>query len=118
MQALLGMHVFTGNDYVSSFFKKRKEMCWKLFRKYEKFERCLINLEMESSLSSSLFSTLQEFVSMLHGTKLESVNEDRYAIFEKTLYLSRSDSLKESLHVHSKRANQWHICVERLLTPL
>ena len=38
---------------------------------------------MESSLPSSLFSTLQEFASMLYGTKLESVNEDRYAIFEK-----------------------------------
>ena len=111
------MHAFTGNDYVSSFIKKGKEMCWKLFRKYEKFERCFINLEMESSLPSSLFSTLQEFVSMLYGAKLESVNEDRYAIFE-ALYLRRSESLKESLHLHSKRANQWHTCVEMLLTPL
>ena len=57
-KALLGMHAFTENDYVSCFFKKRKEMCWKLVRKYQKFERCFINLRMESSLSSSLFSTL------------------------------------------------------------
>ena len=82
-KALLGMHAFTGNDYVSSFFKKGKEMCWKLVRKYEKFERCFINLGMESSFSSSLFSALQEFVSMLYGTKLKPVNEFRYAIFEK-----------------------------------
>ena len=38
-KALLGMHAFTGNDYASSFFKQGKEMCWKLVRKYEKFER-------------------------------------------------------------------------------
>ena len=53
-------------------------MYWKLVRKYEKFERRFIKL-----LQSSLFSALQEFVSMLYGTKLESVNEARYAIFEK-----------------------------------
>ena len=54
-KAIPGMHGFTGNDYVSSFFKKRKDMCWKLVKKYKKFERCSINLGMESSLSSSLF---------------------------------------------------------------
>ena len=46
-KALLGMHAFTGNDYAPSFFKKGKEMCWKLVRKFEKFERCFINLGME-----------------------------------------------------------------------
>ena len=79
------MHAFTGKDYVSSFFKKGKEMCWKLVKKYEKFERFFINLGMESPLSSSLFSALQEFVSMLYCTKLKSVNDARYA------YLRRSD---------------------------
>ena len=77
------MYAFAGNDYVSCFFKKGKEMCWKLVRKYEKFERCFINLGMESSFSSSLFSTLQEFVSMLYGTKLKSVNKACFATFEK-----------------------------------
>ena len=31
--ALLGLHAFTGNDYVSSFFRKGKGKCWKLMRK-------------------------------------------------------------------------------------
>ena len=34
-------------------------------------------------MPSRLFSTLQDVVSMLHGTKLKSVNEARYAIPEK-----------------------------------
>ena len=31
--ALLGLHAFTGNNYVSSFFWKGKEKCWKVMRK-------------------------------------------------------------------------------------
>ena len=31
--ALLGLHDFTGNDYVSSFFRKGKEKCWKVMRR-------------------------------------------------------------------------------------
>ena len=31
--ALLGLHAFTGNDYVSSLFRKGKEKCWKVMRK-------------------------------------------------------------------------------------
>ena len=30
---LLGLHAFTGNDYVSSFFRKGRENCWKVMRK-------------------------------------------------------------------------------------
>ena len=112
MQALLGMHALTENDYVSSFFKK-KHICWKSVRKYEKFERCFINLEMESSLSSSLFSTLQEFVPMLYDTKLESVNEARYAIFKKKpqkenkiIGMAAFPPCESVLHLHSKNANQ------------
>ena len=56
-------------------FSKKGRKCagWKL----------IINLGMESSLSSSSFSALQEFASMLYAAKLKSVNEARYAIFEK-----------------------------------
>ena len=109
-KALLGMHAFTVNDYVSSFFKKGKEMWWKLVRKYEKFERCFINLGMESSFSSSLFSTQQEFVSMLYGTKLKPVNEARYAIFErqkenKMIDMAALPPCKSVLHLYSERAN-------------
>ena len=87
-------------------------MCWKLVRKYEKFERCFINLGMNSPLSSSLFSTLQQFVSILYGTKLKSVNEARYAIFEKKrqkekkiIDMAALPLCESVLHLHSKGAN-------------
>ena len=64
------------------------------------------------SLSSSLFITLQEFMSMLYGTKLKSVNEARSAIFgkkwqkENKITDMASFPLCESvLRLHSKRAN-------------
>ena len=36
-RALVGFHAFTGNDYVSSFFKKGKQMCWKAMKKKTEF---------------------------------------------------------------------------------
>ena len=35
---LIGFHAFTGNDYVSSFFRKGKKTCWKTMKK--KTELC------------------------------------------------------------------------------
>ena len=79
---------------------------------------------MESSLSSSLFSTLQEFVSILHGTKLKSVNEACYAIFEKrqkgnkiidTAALPPCESV---LHLHSKRANAVEYIWQNAVNPI
>ena len=32
-QALIGFHSFTGNDYVSAFFRKGKGVCWKMMIK-------------------------------------------------------------------------------------
>jgi hypothetical protein len=34
-KALIGFHTFTGNDYVSAFFKKGKSLCWKTLLKKE-----------------------------------------------------------------------------------
>ena len=35
--SLLGFHAFTGNDYVSSLFRKGKSVCWKVLQRYSKF---------------------------------------------------------------------------------
>ena len=36
-KALIGVHVFSGNDYVSSFFRKGKSAFWKLALKKQEF---------------------------------------------------------------------------------
>ena len=80
---------------------------------------------MESSLSSSAFSTLQEFVSMLYGTKLKSVNEARYAIFEKKrqkenkiIDMTALPFCKSVLHLYSKRANSVAYMWQNALKPI
>ena len=58
---MLGLHAFTGNDYLSSFFRKGKERCWKLMQKYEEFEVCFTKLGSEPNLSEDLFEFLEEY---------------------------------------------------------
>ena len=36
-QALSGIHAFSGNDYVSSFFRKGKQLFWKKLLEYPDF---------------------------------------------------------------------------------
>ena len=59
--AMLGLHAFTGNDYLSSFFRKGKERCWKLMQKFEEFEVCFTKLGSEPNLSEDLFESLEEY---------------------------------------------------------
>ena len=83
--AMLGLHAFTGNDYLSSFFRKGKERCWKLMQKYEEFEVCFTKLGSEPNLSEDLFESLEEYTALLYGVKSKSINEARWEIFEKNI---------------------------------
>ena len=73
---LLGLHALTGNEYLSSFFRKGKEGCWKLMQKYEEFEVCFTKLGSEPNLSD-LFESLEEYTALLYGAKSKSINEAR-----------------------------------------
>ena len=47
--ALIGIS-FTSSDCNSSFFKKRKGKCWKIVKKFPKFEEVFIQLGQEQEL--------------------------------------------------------------------
>ena len=65
-QALAGMHAFSGNDYISSFFRKGKLMIWKLLLKNDKF--------------------MEEFACLMYGDKkFKKVNELRSKLFQQKL---------------------------------
>jgi len=64
--AVLGLHASSGNDYISSFFEKGKEKCWKLLEKFEKFKTCFSNFGTELTLQDHDFQKLQ-YVSLLNG---------------------------------------------------
>jgi hypothetical protein len=74
---------YASDDYVSSFFKKGKDKCWKLLEKNEKFETCFANFGVEPVLQENNFQILQEFVSLLNGVKAKYVDEARWKIFQK-----------------------------------
>ena len=119
--ALLGFHATTGNDYVSSFFRRGKENSWNIVEKYSRFTRMVANLGNYWEASEEDFKLLEEFVCHLSEGKSISVDEVRYKKFEivyrtknKILHLSLLPSCHRSLVLHLKRANyiarMWKLC--------
>ena len=71
--ALLGFHAFTGNDYISSFFRRGKEKSWKIVEKYSRFMTMFASLGDTWDLSEANTMLLEEFVCILYGGKGKSV---------------------------------------------
>ena len=59
---LIGFHAFTGNDFVSSFFRRGKEKCCQCLRKNRKFEKAFASLGSSWIVCEELLSLLEEFV--------------------------------------------------------
>ena len=83
LDALVGFHAFTGNDYVSSFFRKGKEKCWKLVEKTKKFQNAFSMLGENSEINDDLLLMLEEYVCQLYGYRNKSTNSVRFRIYEK-----------------------------------
>ena len=112
-KALIGLHAFTGNDYVSCFFRKGKKMCWKTMKQRLEFKTTFAALGDEAELSQEVISTLETFTRCLYGyPRLQSVNDVRRKLFwqryeedEKIIDLSLMPPCQRSLELHCKRAN-------------
>ena len=112
-QALLGLHAFSGNDYVSSFMRKGKKVCWNLVKENPEFLTAFIEIGLEMRASESLLHSLERFICRLYGEKrLTSVNEVRKKVFWKNYSrenritdLSLLPPCQSSLFLHIKRAN-------------
>ena len=72
--ALLGLHALTGNDYVSSFFRRGKEMEWKVVEKHNNFINMCNELGNAWFLDDATNKTLEEFVCLLYGKKSNKIN--------------------------------------------
>ena len=53
-QALAGIHAFSGNDYISSFFRKGKKCFWKKVRSNQQFLETFANLGRRNELCKEL----------------------------------------------------------------
>ena len=107
-QALAGMHAFSENDYMSSFFRKGKLMIWKLLLKNDKFMEAFADFGLFSTATGALKSTLEEFVCLMYGDKkFKKVNELRSTLFQQklaTVDLISLSPCSANLSLHIDRA--------------
>ena len=71
--ALIGFHAFTGNDYVSSFFGKGKQTCWKVLTNYRTYIYAFKSLGLNWELDSDIFNILESYVCKLYGKSMKRV---------------------------------------------
>ena len=123
--ALIGLHAFTGNDYVSCFFRKGKDACWNVLEKYQKYESCFASLGSGATLSDEIFNQLQEYVCLLYSRKTKNVNEARWQLFKqkhekenKIIDLESLPPCEAVLRLHTKRANAVAYLWRRAADPL
>ena len=83
VDAIVGFHAFTGNDYVSSFIRKGKEKCWKLLEKSRKFQLAFTDLGENWTVADELYMMLKEYVCQLYGYRSKSTDSVRYKIYNK-----------------------------------
>ena len=82
----IGLHAYSGNDYISSFLRRGKTVCWKAVKDNELFLDLFSSLRTEEYLSEETLQCLERFVCAIYGMrKCSAVNEARKAIFWKNL---------------------------------
>lgn len=108
LNALIGLHSFTGCDTVSAFANQGKVKGLKLTQQNEKYQEAFSELGANWLLSETLAKDLERFTCELYakGTKVDSVNELRYQIFS----VKKADSSQlppcfDSLKQHMLRAH-------------
>ena len=79
--ALIAFHAFTGNDYVSAFFKKGNGASWKILLNNFRFWRVFAEVGRDWLPTDNLIQLLEEFVCLLFGSRrLKNINESRISL--------------------------------------
>ena len=107
------MIAFTGNDYVSCFFRKGKQACWKLLKESQEFLETFSKLGVEKHINKDLVASLENFVCRLYGEKrLTSINSTcrnmswgNFSRDERITDLSLLPPCESSLLLHIRRAH-------------
>ena len=112
IDSLIGFHALTGNDYVSSFFRKGKKKCFGVLEKKVKFQEALTSLGTSWEVTPELFAEIQKYVCAIYGSTKKNINEVRYDIFykkhqnqNKIVDMSTLPPCEQVLLLHVKRAN-------------
>ena len=63
------VHAFSGNDYVSCFFRKGKKKFWDVLTKHEKFVQTFAGSGLFGRVMEETEQELEEFVCLIYGDK-------------------------------------------------
>ena len=112
IDSFINFHAFTGNDFISSFFRKAKQRCFSILNQSAVFRWTFSQLGCSWDISDDIFHNLQQFVVSIYGLKKMSVNEARYTLFSKkmknetkTIDMCTLPPCESVLRLHSQRSN-------------
>jgi len=98
IDALPGLHAFSGSDYTSSFMNKGKIRALQLIMKEKSFADAFAALGNSAELSASSATELERFTCTLYGCpKLNTINDVRYALFQQKYAPKRNDTPLEKI---------------------
>ena len=121
-KSLIGFHCFTGNDFISSFFKRGKTKCWEVMNSNPLYQRAFEELGRTWEINEQTVVHIELFVCKLYSAKAKKVNEARYELYEKKytrnkkiIGLSNLPPCEATLLLHLKRSNYvakiWKSCL-------
>ena len=80
--AIIGLHAFSGNDYLSRFFQKGKATCWKIMCKKTDYVAAFSSLGTTYLVHTEITQDIEKYVCALYGrSKLHSVMKLAYQFF-------------------------------------
>ena len=112
-KAIIGLHAFSGNDYLPSFFQKGKVTSWKKMCMKADYVAAFSSLGNTYLVATEVTQGIEKYVCALYGrSKLHSVNEARLSIFwdkhnrdKKIVELCMLPLCFGNLELHLKRSN-------------
>ena len=83
IDSLIGFHACTGNDFVSSFFRKGKKKCFEILNRKSKFQNEFSTLGDAWEITDKMLNVIQLYICQLYNSKKSFVNELRFESFFK-----------------------------------
>ena len=100
--------MISGNDYVSSFFRNGKIICYKVLESKAKFQRAFAKLGMTWEISEDVVSDLKHFLCQVYGCRAKDVNSARYEMFSKK-YTKGDEVIDMALLIPCKTVFMLHL---------
>lgn len=98
-EAILGFHAFTGTDITGKFFRKSKEMCFRIFLGLNEDDSVLKSFSLlgsEETPYDEMNRDFERFVCMLYKSTITSVKELRWKLY--SIKVQQGENLPPTLN--------------------